>query len=135
MGGKSWLLWLVAATACGPRELRVTMNADNNSEQAGFATLVDRGSKGMTVTVEVSSPDFQGPQNAHIHDGNCGEVGVVHAALEQLVALPNKPGRVGSTTEVTNVTFATLKTGDWIINAHHARDNSLYVSCGEIPRP
>lgn len=128
-------LLLLVMPACGPRELRVTMNSDNNSGQTGFAVLLDRGAKGMTVTVETSSPDFEAPQNAHIHEGNCGEVGVIRAGLNKLEALPGKPGRVGSTTEVGTVTFAMLGTGEWIINAHDARDNGVYVSCGELPAP
>lgn len=130
------VLLVMATTACGPRELRVTMNSDNNSGQTGFAILVDRGAKGITVTVETSAPDFnEKPQNAHIHEGDCGEVGVIRAALDPLIALPSKPGRFGSITEVGGVTFPMLATGQWIINVHDARDNGVYVSCGEIPQP
>jgi hypothetical protein len=88
----------------------------------------------MTVTVETNAPEVS-PQNAHIHDGNCGEVGIIRAPLNKLEALPGKAGRVGSTTEVTAVNFTMLGTGEWIINAHDARDGAIYVSCGEIPRP
>ena len=66
------LLVVTSASACGPRELKVTMNSDNNSGQTGFAVLTDRGGKKMTVTVETSAPDYvDAPQNAHIHEGNC----------------------------------------------------------------
>jgi hypothetical protein len=130
------VLLVMATTACGPRELRITMNSDNNSGQTGFAVLVDRGNRGMTVTVETSAPDFNElPQDAHVHEGDCGEVGATRATLTPLAAVPNAPDRYGSTTEVGGLTFAMLSTGQWIINVHDARDDGIYVSCGEIPAP
>lgn len=130
------LTLLLAATGCGPREVRVTMNADNNSGQSGFAVLKDLG-KSLTVEVETSAPDFEGTQNVHLHEGNCGEVGEIRAPLLSLA--PTKPGRVGSTsTEVRKttgelLTFEEVTQGEWLINVHDARENSLYVSCGEVP--
>ena len=130
------LLVVISASACGPRELKVTMNSDNNSGQTGFAVLTDLGGKKMTVTVETSAPDFTDlPQNAHIHEGNCGEVGAIHAPLTPLAPLADKPGRFGSTKTVETLGFTDLATGSWIINVHDARDGLIYVSCGEIPAP
>jgi len=129
------LFLLLACAACGPRQLQVTMNSDNNSGQSGFATLLDRGSKGMTVTVETSAPDFADMgQVAHIHEGSCGEVGAIKAPLLSLSALADKT-RFGSTTEVSDVTFEMIKKGSWLINVHDSRDRTVYVSCGEIPAP
>lgn len=127
---------LLVATGCGPKVLKVTMNADNNSGQKGFAEITDRGAKGISVTVETNTPEYtEVPQNAHIHRGNCGEVGVVVNGLTPLTALPEKPGRFGSTTELEMLTFEGFKTDEWLINVHDARDGLIYVSCGEIPRP
>ncbi len=137
-------LLLVTSASCGPRELRVTMNSDNNSGQTGFAVITDRGGNRYTVTVETSSPDFTGTQFAHIHEGNCGELGKIRVHLDDLAELDGKPGRFGSTTEVPRTTdpldadppkFDSFKVGEWVINAHDARDFGVYVSCGEIPRP
>lgn len=130
-----WILAAVVVGGCGPKELRVTMNPDNNSGQAGFALLLDRGAGGITVTVETSAPDFASPQQAHVHQGNCGEVGEIAAGLQPLSPLEGKPGRSGSTTEVTNLSFSSFAAGDWLINVHDARDKGVYVSCGEVPRP
>ncbi len=131
----SVLLSLVSL-GCGPRELRVAMNPDNNSGQSGFAVILDRGGKGITVTVETSAPAFPGPQVAHIHAGSCGEVGAVRVGLDMLEALPSQADRYGSTTEITMGTpFDTFKSGAWIINVHDTRDIGLYVSCGKIPAP
>jgi hypothetical protein len=114
------------------------MNSDNNSGQTGFAILTDLGSKGMTVVVETNDPgyaDAAATQFAHIHDGTCGEVGVIKSSLEPLHRLDGKPGRFGSTSQVTNTTFSDLKKGSWIINVHDVTDKTLYVSCGTIPAP
>jgi hypothetical protein len=130
-------LLLVVTSACGPRQLKVTMNPDNNSGQSGFAVLTDRGSKGIGVIVETSAPDFDGPQLAHIHKGNCGEVGEKIGFLDPLVSLaPGKPGRYGTTRDpLTSVTFEMLSQGEWALNVHDSRDSNIYVSCGEIPTP
>lgn len=129
-----WVLLVMVTAACGPRELHITMNSDNNSGQTGFAVLSDLGAK-MRVLVETRAPDFDSAQNAHIHVGNCGEVGEKRGFLKQLLPLADKPGRVGSTTDLDSMTFKTLATGEWILNVHDARDNDVYVSCGEIPKP
>ena len=137
------LLAALATTACGPRELRVTMKSDNNSGQTGFAVVTDQGAKGITVVVETSAPENVGPQYAHIHSGNCGEVGPIRANLLKLEALTaaDKVGRAGSTSaevlllnETKLMTFAMVSTGEWIINVHDERDFQVYVSCGEIPK-
>jgi len=96
-------LLLVVTSACGPRQLNVTMNPDNNSGQSGFAVITDRGSKGITVTVETNAPDVEGLQPAHIHMGNCGEVGQIIGSLTppgMNSLAPSKPGRYGLTADL-----------------------------------
>lgn len=131
--------FLLLATGCGPKVVKVTMNADNNSGQKGFAEITDLGAKGIRVLVETSSPEFHDPdpmldiQKAHIHTGNCGEVGGKVGFLNPLKALADKPDRVGSTTDLDKFQFSALETGEWIINVHDERDDQIYVCCGEIP--
>jgi hypothetical protein len=128
--------------ACGPRQLRVTLSADNNSGQSGTATLTDDG-KTMTVVVETVAPLYQdAEQFAHIHPGTCGELGPAYVNLTKLGALATKPGAWGSTTTLTQVRdggpnfgFDELSTGEWAINIHDAREFGVYVTCGEIPKP
>lgn len=129
------LLALSVWSACGPRELRVTMNADNNSGQTGFAIIEDRGAK-IFVTVETSAPDFFGGsgQHIHIHEGNCGEVGQIRAGLGKMMPLPDQPDRFGTTMEAA-LPLKTFQTGEWLINVHDERDPLIYVSCGEIRYP
>lgn len=129
--GLPFLLCLLAV-ACAPRELRVTMNDDNNSGQEGFAVLTDRGG-GMTVYVETTPPLFVKDQVAHIHPGNCGELGAPRVDLTKLAAADG--GTSSSTTEVVGFGFKDLATGEWAINVHDARDGTIYVSCGQIPTP
>ncbi len=134
---------LVAGSACGPRELKVTLNSDNNSGQSGFAVITDLGGKqGIAVYVETSAPEYREPQLAHIHTGTCGEIGNQRGMLEALAASPENPDRFVSTTRpvpdlLTSqaFTFDLLKEGEWAINVHDAREVPLYVSCGEIPHP
>lgn len=128
------LLLSVGLLACAPRELRITMNADNNSGQTGFAVLTDLGAKGMTVVVETTTPDITEPQLAHIHEGTCGEIGQIIGPLDKLKPLATKPGRFGSTTTLA-LTFEQLENGPHALNAHDARDPGVYVSCGNIPSP
>lgn len=128
-------LLLVALSACGPRQLVVTMNADNNSGQTGFATITERGNM-LVVVVETSVPDFESTtgQLAHLHKGNCGEIGDIVAGLNRLKRLGTSD-RFGSTTEIATPKFDDFKMGEWAINAHDERDNLVYVSCGQVPRP
>jgi hypothetical protein len=134
------LLAVSSLCACGPRELRVTMNPDNNSGQSGFAVIQDFASE-LVISVETSIPDFVGPngQLAHVHTGNCGEVGEIKLGLDRLKVLTDKPDRWGSTTRKKHseimISFDDFKKGDWIINVHDERDTPVYVSCGEIPKP
>src|SRR4051812_8273532 len=86
---------LLMAAGCGPRELHVTMNPDNNSGQRGFAVITDEGNS-ITVVVETNAPDVPGEQQVHIHKGNCGEIEGIYAPLLSLVPLKD-PSRVGST--------------------------------------
>ena len=133
-------LLVVALSACGPRQLVVTMNSDNNSGQTGFATITE-GAGQFEVVVETSVPEFisSSGQLAHIHEGNCGEIGKIRANLANLTRLPDeagKTGRFGSTTQIlaTTLKFEEFKTGEWAINAHDERDNLVYVSCGQVPK-
>lgn len=129
---------VLAASGCAPRELKVTMNADNNSGQSGFAVLIDRGNE-IDVVVETSAPEFEGVQSVHLHRGNCGEVEAIYADLEPIAQFTEKPGRAGSTTRgvlkrgtSVKVQFEDFAKGEWLINIHDAREFTLYVSCGEF---
>ncbi len=140
-----WLLVVTQLLGCGPKELRVTMNSDNNSGQAGFA-LVTETAGGLRVEVETSHPDVDSAQSAHVHTGTCGEIGPVVLPLERLEALPGTAGRFGSVTtfdrakldafmiDAKFLKLEPLLADAHCINVHDARDPGIYVSCGELHR-
>lgn len=146
---KAWWLALsaLALLGCGPRQLRVTMNADNHSGQTGFAVITELAN-GVRVEVETSAPDAA-PQPAHVHHGTCGEVGDKAFGLRTATEDPARPGRFVSTTELTSANIgdamvdgkpvdrkylkvAALLETPHLINLHDPRDVGIYVSCGEL---
>lgn len=127
-------LLVLGLCACGPRELRFTMKADNNSGQVGFAVLTDRGAT-LDALVEVSRSDITDAQPLHIHSGTCGEIGPVVVGLTPLTPVPADPATFRSETRGVKLSFKDLTGGAYAVNAHDARDTGVYVSCGEVPRP
>ena len=146
-------LWIALATpllllACGPKELLVVMNAQNNSGQSGVATLTDLGAKTRVVVV-IHKSDAPDPQPVHFHPGRCGEIGakvdtsVLAAGLPSMDS-PNRPdlkdvgpppandGGIVYTQATIEVPISKLNGGDFVINVHDSRDFALYVSCGNI---
>lgn len=125
------LLLMLVLCSCGPAAQRVVMGAENNSGQDGFATLEAMG-KGVTrIVVDIAAGEETRPQEAHVHEGRCGEIGPIKAGLTSLTPDITKVGRLTSTTEVP-LELSTLLSGTFAINVHHARDRSLYISCGQI---
>jgi hypothetical protein len=118
--------------ACGPRTHRVLMAAENNSAQSGFAILTALSAGETKVELDIASSDDARPQPAHVHDGRCGEIGVIRAPLAPLQADARRSDRFVSTTEI-GIGLEQLLKGPYAINVHDVRDLSLYVSCGQIP--
>lgn len=125
------VLMVLGLSACGPQAVRVVMNAENNSGQAGFATLTPLGATKTRVEVDIAPSNDSRPQAAHVHEGRCGQIGPIKAGLTELKPDASKQGRFTSSTEVA-VGLAELQRAEFAINVHDARDFSLYVSCGEI---
>jgi hypothetical protein len=121
-------------TGCGPSELVLSMNAENNSNQNGTATLTETA-KGLNVRIELNVANDGGNQAVHLHPGRCGELGpplAQHPDTELDVALPALQNGVSERlwekvrlSEVTGRRFA--------LNVHFSNDLLLYVSCGNIP--
>lgn len=137
---------LMTLLACGPKQVLVVMNAQNNSGQAGVATLSEQGSK-TDVLVVIHKSDAPDPQPVHFHTGRCGEIGPRYDASVAAAGLPsmhapdpgNKDdppppddGGIVFTRATLDVPFAKLTGGDFVINVHDSRDFALYVSCGNI---
>lgn len=121
--------------ACGPQELRIHMKSDNNSGQTGFAVMSLKSADKFDLVIETSVPiDGTGKQRAHIHTGTCGEVGPIVVGLQLLDQRPD--GGWGSTsTDLPMEPLKDFENGGYLVNVHDATENSLYVSCGEIPKP
>ncbi len=121
--------------ACGPQELRVDMKSDNNSGQTGFAVMTLKSDTKFDMHIETTVPiDSTGTQRAHIHTGTCGEVGPIVVGLTFLNALPG--GKWGSdSADLPLESLPDFDKGGYLVNVHDSTDPSLYVSCGEIPKP
>lgn len=128
-----WTLLAWASLACGPRSVRVVMNAENNSGQSGSALVTDRGAKTRIEVVIGKSDDPRG-QPGHVHEGRCGEIGTAKAALSPASATSADPAHFRSDTEV-DLSLEALLRGPYALNFHDVRDFSLYVSCGDIVAP
>ncbi len=130
-----WALLLLAVTACGGNSVTVAMLQQNNSGQDGTATLTETAD-GVRVRVVVKRSSVEGSQTSHVHDGRCDNVGGITAGLAPISDKTEAPELDGDQIVFENVLTARklsdLRDGNHVINVHDARDNSLYVSCGEI---
>lgn len=103
----------------------VNMAAQNNSGEAGTATLTAQGNK-TQVTVNLSGAPAGVAQPVHIHDGSCANLNP--KPKYPLTSLMN-----GQSTTTLDVPLSTLTAGGMAINAHKsAQDIPTYVSCGDI---
>lgn len=105
--------------------MSVTLAAQNDSTQAGTATLTEKDGK-TTVSVTLSNPVDDSPQPAHIHSGSCPTPGEVVYPLTNLVG--------GKSETVLDIPLATLKKAlPLVINVHKSEaESSVYVSCGDL---
>ena len=103
----------------------ITMAAGRDGNQTGSATLTDTAG-GLQVVVNITPySDPQASQLAHIHTGQCPNVGGVANALTSIV-------NGQSTTTLSGVTLASVQTGGFAINVHDPNNPALYTSCGNI---
>jgi hypothetical protein len=143
------LLALLGVASCGPRQLSVTMHAQNNSGQSGYATLTDLGAQ-THVLIVIHKSDVPEEQPVHFHPGRCGEIGGKFIPTGGL-GLPNigpidrmdkvataenpapaSDGGIVWTQATLDVKFKDVTGGDFVLNVHDSRDFALYVSCGNI---
>jgi flagellar basal body-associated protein FliL len=106
-------------------EMKVTLNAENNSGETGTATLKEENGK-TTVTLALSGYIKDVAQPAHIHMGACPGVGAVKYPLTSVVN--------GASVTVLAVSLADLKQSlPLAINVHKsATAITDYTSCGEL---
>jgi hypothetical protein len=107
-------------------EMKVALNAENNSGETGTATLKEENGK-TTVTLSLIGYVKDVVQPAHIHIGACPGVGAVKYPLANVVN--------GVSVTVLAVSLADLKQSlPLAINVHKsAAAITNYTSCGELP--
>lgn len=103
----------------------VTMNALNNSGQAGQVTLTPMGAQTLVV-VNVGPGPAGVNQPVHIHEGRCPNVGFVVHPLTDVVN--------GMSSTIVNATLQELANGSLAINVHKSvLEIGVSTSCGDIP--
>lgn len=121
--------------SCGSSSLTIAMVQQNNSGQEGVATLTDSPG-GLEILVSITQSSFAGSQTSHVHDGRCDNVGAITAGITRISDKSEAPesdgGIIFFRAQLMGTTLSKLRDGNHVINVHDARDNSLYVSCGEI---
>jgi Cu/Zn superoxide dismutase len=110
------------------KPLQIKLVAQNNSGEAGTATLMD-GEKGLIVKLHMT-PASEADQPAHIHKGTCDK-------LDPKPTYPLKTVHAGeSETTVPDVTIAMLEKSPFAINVHKSTTEvAVYVSCGNVVAP
>lgn len=117
----------VAHNEMAGHSLQINMGQQNNSGEAGNASVVDAKGGGVNVTINLKSEPKGVTQPAHIHKGTC--VKLDPAPFKPLTSVVG--GK--SFTHVPGLTVAELKKGKYAINVHKsANDLKTYVSCGDL---
>lgn len=109
--------------------ITINLTAQNNSGQAGTATLTAKGNQTEVVMNLSTGPaGASTEQPVHIHTGTCASLGDVAHGLTNLVN--------GKSTTTVDVSLSTLLNGTFAINAHKSgAEASVYTACGEVKLP
>lgn len=118
-------LHALAQTSSAPAHVTIVLRPQNDSGEAGAATLQQQGDD-LLVYVRVTNA-VAPVQPAHIHEGTCAKLNPV----PKYPLSPIKDGR--STTRIKNLQLATLLASPFAINVHKSpNDVATYVACGNI---
>jgi hypothetical protein len=117
-------------TSCGniPTEdeaVTIALEAQNDSGQSGYATLIDDGET-TDVVVDLSVGELSS-ELIHIHSGSCDELGGVEYDLLSF------EGGSGSSITSLDVAMSEILASQHAINAHEVGDPSNYTACGTLP--
>ena len=105
---------------------QIKLEAQNNSGEAGTATLLD-GAKGLIVKLRVEGGPAGVLQPVHIHKGTCDK-------LDPKPTYPLTTLKDGmSETTIPGLTLASLLKSPFAINIHKSTTEiPTYVACGNI---
>jgi hypothetical protein len=112
------------STSSAKRELKVQLQEQNFSGEAGTATLTPDGDK---TRVDVLMASYAAnAQPMHIHKGTC-------LSLDPTPAYPLHDLVVGKSVTVVPISLDDLLNGKYAINVHRsAKKLKVYVACGDI---
>jgi hypothetical protein len=111
------------ASIASAQETKVKLDAQNNSNESGTATLTPAGDS-TKVVLDVKGGE--GTQPTHIHKGTC-------AQLDPKPAFPLSPVVNGKSETTVKASMKDLTSGGYAINGHKsAQDLKTYVFCGDI---
>src|SRR6266850_4456978 len=117
------LAFAAVASAASAQETKVKLDAQNNSNETGTATLTPAGDS-TKVVLDVKGAE--GTQPTHIHKGTCDK-------LDPKPAFPLSPVVNGKSETTVNASLDSLEKGGYAINGHKsAQEVSTYVFCGPI---
>jgi hypothetical protein len=123
---------LVSLLACSGRSKTLAMHEQNNSGQDGYATFVELDPNHVDVTEVLKASTFPGAQASHIHAGHCDDLRQIRFGISFIGGGFESDGGTITFHAVTDAGWDALFDGDSAINAHDPRDNTLYVSCGDL---
>ena len=116
---------MAGGTTAAMETMNVTLNTQNNSGQAGTATITKKSDADIMVSITLSNGTSE-PQPAHIHKGTC-------ANLDPKPAYPLTNVVNGKSETEVMVNMADLEKGQYAINIHKsAAEVGTYVACGDL---
>lgn len=117
------LAFAAVASVASAQETKVKLEAQNNSNETGTATLTPAGDS-TKVVLDVKGGE--GTQPTHIHKGTCSQ-------LDPKPAFPLSPVVNGKSETTVKASMKDLTAGGYAINGHKsAQDLKTYVFCGDI---
>jgi len=117
------LAFAAVASAASAQDTKVKLEAQNNSNETGTATLTPAGDS-TKVVLDVKGAE--GTQPTHIHKGTCSQ-------LDPKPAFPLSPVVNGKSETTVKASMKDLTSGGYAINGHKsAQDLKTYVFCGDI---
>jgi len=117
------LAFAAVASVASAQETKVKLEAQNNSNETGTATLTPAGDS-TKVVLDVKGGE--GTQPTHIHKGTCSQ-------LDPKPAFPLSPVVNGKSETTVKASMKDLTSGGYAINGHKsAQDLKTYVFCGDI---
>lgn len=124
LGGAAYLI-----KVSQPRVAVATLNSQNNSGQAGTATVINLPEDKSQVIITLFGVTAGVSQPAHIHEGTCENLGAIKYPLNNLLN--------GNSSTVLDIDVGRLgREMPLAVNIHKSeRENKTSTSCGNLQIP